>query len=117
MKWKVVSVTALFAVAILAVVLASGRHSQAQATNPAPATYAYKVVPVRNSRELKDLERRLNDDARNGWRVCRVASPNFNDEIVVILEKPAGQSKPVCSQACQRSFVSQTYLCWRTHQV
>jgi len=89
MKWKLVSVVALCAVAILAVVLASSRHSQAQATNPAPAAYTYKVVPVRGAREMKDLEQRLNADARNGWRVCGVAAPNFNDALVVILEKPA----------------------------
>ena len=89
MKWKLASLVTLLAVAILAVVLASGR-SHAQVTNPTPTTYAYKVEPVRGSREIKDLERRLNDDARNGWRVCRVVAPSFNDELVVILERPIG---------------------------
>lgn len=89
MKWKLVRVVALCAVAILAVVLASDRHSQAQATSPAPATYTYKVVTVRGGREVKDLEPRLNDNARNGWRVWRVVAPSFNNELIIILEKSA----------------------------
>ena len=89
MKWKLASVVTLFAVAIFGVVQPTGR-SEAQVTNPAATSYAYKVEPVRGSREIKDLERRLNDDARNGWRVCRVVAPSFNDELIVILEKPIG---------------------------
>ena len=89
MKWKLATLVTFLAVAILAAVQASGR-SQAQVSNPAATSYAYKVEPVRNSRDIKDLERRLNDNARNGWRVSHVVALSFNDELVVILEKPIG---------------------------
>lgn len=88
MKWKLLSAVMLVAAAVLAIVLVSTRPSQAQATNPAPTVYTYKIVPARGDRELKNLEQRLNDDARNGWRVCSSVARSFNDELVVILEKP-----------------------------
>lgn len=90
MKWKLVSVVALCAVAILAVVLASGRHSQAQATNPAPATYTYKIEHfIDNDRQklAAKLEQRLNDNGRNGWRVVAMG-PYTNTTLFVVLEKP-----------------------------
>ncbi len=90
MNWKLVGVVMFFAVAVLAAVLASGRRSQAQATNPASTAYAYKVEQF-DRRQMKDLERRLNDDGRNGWRVCRVVAKGPSDNtLVVVLERPAG---------------------------
>ena|SRR2546422_2503595 len=54
MKWKLVGVVMFFAVAILAAVLASGRRSHAQVTNPASTAYAYKVEQF-DRRQMKDL--------------------------------------------------------------
>lgn len=91
MKWKLVSVVALFAVAILAVVLVFTRHSQAQAINPTPAAYSYKVEHfIDNDREklAAKLERRLNDNGRNGWHVVAMG-PYTDTTLFVVLEKPA----------------------------
>ncbi len=97
MKWKLVGVVMFFAVAILAAVLASGRRSHAQVTNPASTAYAYKVEQF-DRRQMKDLERRLNDDGRNGWRVCRVVAKGPSDNtLVVVLEGPPARRRGVCS--------------------
>ena len=90
MKWRLVSIGSLIAIAILTTVLASGFRSRAESVSPAAPAPEYKVELV-GYRERKDLERRLNDDARNGWHVLHslVMGPDHN-ELVVILEKPAG---------------------------
>jgi hypothetical protein len=90
MNTKPVGIAAILAVTILAVVLLSGRSSQAQVTNQVSASYAYKVERFGYGKP-NELETQLNNDARNGFRVLRVMNAGaWHDTIIVVLEKPAG---------------------------
>src|SRR2546425_8084050 len=97
MKWKLVGVVMFFAVAILAAALASGRLPPAQVTNPASTAYAYKVEQF-DRRQMKDLERRLNDDGRNGgvsaalWRRVPPTTPSSS-----CWKGPPARRRGVCS--------------------
>ena len=95
MKWKLAGFVAFLGLlALAAVVLAFGRRSLAQTTNPSAApstgtTYSYKIEQGRG--KWKDLEERLNEDGRNGWRISRVVTKGPSDNtLVILLEKPAG---------------------------
>jgi hypothetical protein len=90
MNTKRIGIAAILAFTILAVVLVSGRSSQAQVTNPVSASYAYKVERFGYGK-TPQLETQLNNDARNGFRVLRVLNAGPSDDtIIVVLEKPAG---------------------------
>ena len=84
MTATLIRVVAFFALGVLAVLLAFGRSSQTQATSPTPSTYDYKVELVKHK---KDLEGRLKEDGRNGWRVQSVVAMPSDNELVVTLEK------------------------------
>ena len=89
MTARFIRVAGFLAVSILAVVLGSGRGSQTQSTNspatgPTNSTRDYKVELVHHK---KDLEGRLKEDGRNGWRVQSVAADPSDNGLVVILEK------------------------------
>jgi hypothetical protein len=94
MKWKLAGFVTFFGMVALTVVLAINRSSLAQTTNPPAAAsaekkYSYKIEQA--SGKLKDLEERLNEDGRNGWRILRVVAKGPSDNTVVIfLEKAAG---------------------------
>ena len=95
MRWKLAGFVTFFGIlALAAVVLAFGRGSLAQTTNPSASaftgkTYSYKIE--QGSGKLKGLEERLNEDGRNGWRILRVVAKGPSDNTVVIfLEKAAG---------------------------
>ena len=77
---------AFLALAGLAVLVAFGRGSQTQATSPSATAYEYKVELVKHK---KDLEGRLKEDGRNGWRVQSVLATPSDNELVVVLEKAA----------------------------
>jgi hypothetical protein len=88
MKSKLFGVVTSIAFVFVAAALAFTQHLRAQAATPIPA-YAYKVEHFRGSKELKELEPRLNDDARAGWRVSSMAGLANEYDLVVLLEKPA----------------------------
>ena len=87
MKAGFIRAVAFLALGGLAVLLAFGSGSQTQATSPSTATYDYKVELVKHK---KDLEGRLKEDGRNGWRVQTVLAMPADNELVVVLEKAAG---------------------------
>ena len=74
-------------ITILAVSLAFSRSTQIRATSP--VSYDYKVEIVNHK---TDLEERLKVDSRNGWRVQQVLATPDDNQIVVILERPASTS-------------------------
>jgi len=84
MTGKSIRAVAFIAMAFLAGSWAFGRSSQTQATNP--AGYDYKVEIVKHK---TDLEERLKVDSRSGWRVQQVVATPDDNQIVVILERPA----------------------------
>ena len=84
MRARSIRVVAFFALGILAVLLAFGRGSQTEATTPTLSTYDYKVELVKHK---KDLEGRLQENARNGWRVHNVVATPADNELLVVLEK------------------------------
>jgi len=86
MRARSIRLVVVFALGILAVLLACGRSSQTEATSPTLSTYDYKVELVKHT---KDLEGRLQEDARNGWRVHSVVATPSDNQLVVVLEKPA----------------------------
>ena len=86
MKWKLLGVVTAVALGFVAAALAFTQHIRAQAATPIPG-YAYKVEHFRGSKELKELEPRLNDDARDGWRVSSMAGPANEYDLVVVLER------------------------------
>jgi hypothetical protein len=85
MRWKLTAAVALAALGLTTAALAVEGRGE---TPGAPTvTYAYRVERARGTKELKDLEQRLNDAGRTGWRVSKAVGPSFNDELVVVLEK------------------------------
>jgi hypothetical protein len=77
MKWKLPGFVTCFGIFALAVVLACGRGSMAQTTNPSPTVFTGKTNSYKieqGSGKLKDLEERLNEDGRSGWRILRVVA-------------------------------------------
>jgi hypothetical protein len=90
MKTKPIGIALFLAITILAVVLLTGRSSQAQVTRTVAPSYAYKVERFGYGK-TQELESQLNIDARNGFRVLRVLNAGPSDDtIIVVLEKPAG---------------------------
>ena len=81
-KW--IRAAVLLVIAVLAVSWAFSRTSQIRATSP--VGYDYKVEIVKHK---TDLEERLRVDSRNGWRVQQVLATPDDNQIVVILERPA----------------------------
>jgi hypothetical protein len=68
----------------LAVFLALGRTSQTRTSAPG-ATYEYKVEMVKHKQEL---DQRLKENSRNGWRIQSIVAMPSDNELVVVLERP-----------------------------
>lgn len=66
------------------VLLLVSHSSRTQATTPTTSSYLYKVELVKNK---GDLQGRLQEDGRNGWRVQGFAASPADNEFVMILEK------------------------------
>jgi hypothetical protein len=89
MRWRVAGVIALLTAGVATAVLTATARAHTQA---APAvTYTYRIELARGSKDMKDLERRLSEAGRTGWRVSSATVLHFNDEVVVVLEKPEGR--------------------------
>jgi hypothetical protein len=68
----------------VAVFLAVGRTSQTK-TSASSSTYEYKVEMVKHK---QDLDQRLKENSRNGWRVQSIVALPSDNELVVVLERP-----------------------------
>ena len=68
----------------IAVFLALGRTSQSK-TSAASSTYEYKVEMVKHKQEL---DQRLKENSRNGWRIQSIVAMPSDNELVVVLERP-----------------------------
>jgi hypothetical protein len=85
MKWKLAVAGVLLVLGLTTVVLAV--DGRAQTAGAPVVAYAYKIEHVRSKKDLKDLEQRLNDAGRTGWRVSKVVAVSINDDMIVVLEK------------------------------
>jgi hypothetical protein len=68
----------------IAAFLALGRTSQTK-TSTTTLTYEYKVEMVKHKQEL---DQRLKENSRNGWRIQSIVAMPSDNELVVVLERP-----------------------------
>jgi hypothetical protein len=73
-----------FALGVVAALLFSGRSFQTQATRTTTLTFDYKVELLKHK---EDLEGRLKEDGRSGWRLQSFVASPADNQFVLILEK------------------------------